>query len=200
MKKKIADINDYIGSFTPDTKKFFLKLHKIIEDNGLVHSIKWGIPSYSYRDKNYIALAQFKNHAAIWFTYGFLLEDAENLLVNSQKDKTKYQRNWKIPEPEKFAQFEQFDRFVKELIAKFPQIENIKNSKSSISKQPVVIPILKESIELNGAKNGWDSLTYKAQEDYNNYINEAKQLKTQKSRIERIIPLIKDGKSIRNLY
>ncbi len=94
-------LESYIADFTPEQKDLFKRIDKIARDNGLEYSVKWGIPTYTYQGKNYIGVAQFKNHTGIWFHYGSLLEDSKGLLEQSQ-EKTKHLRTWKLTDPSDF--------------------------------------------------------------------------------------------------
>ena len=48
--------------------------------------------------------------------------------------------------------------------------------------------------------SSFKALTKGKQKDYNEYIDEAKQEKTKISRLEKIIPLILDGKGLHDKY
>jgi len=66
----------------------------------LEEHIKWGAPCYTSNGKNIVGLAAFKNHCAIWFHQGSLLEDPENILINAQPGKTKMLRQVRFRESE----------------------------------------------------------------------------------------------------
>lgn len=200
MKKKVSNVEEYISSLPDESKDFFRKVDRIFQENNLEPHIKWGIPTYTLHGKNYIGIAQFKNHASVWFTYGHLLDDPDNILVNSQEGKTKYNRVWKITDPKTFNQYDLLKSYVKEAVNKYQETENIKptrQSKTQVDSEPT---LLKEAIQKNKLQSQWKNLSVAARNNYVSFINEAKRKDTKEKRISRIIPLIKEGKPISYLY
>lgn len=54
----------------------------IRECSELKEEIKWGIPCYSYNEKNVLVLAAFKDYCSISFFKGTLLSDPDNLMTS----------------------------------------------------------------------------------------------------------------------
>ncbi len=200
MKTKPKNCEEYFSSLDEETGSFFRMIDEILISNDLLCTIKWGIPTYTYRDKNYIGLASFKNFDSIWFHYGAFLSDSKNLLENSQEGKTKYLRTWKVYDKGKDFEFETFESYVKEAVDIFPEFEKIKPSvpkKRKLENSPELEKALAKDKE---AKEGFESLTPIAQSDYAEYINTAKRDSTKQTRLQKIIPLLREGKPIRALY
>lgn len=97
MNKKVANTQEYIALF-PKWAEQFKAIHKILEGTELTETIKWGAPCYTLKGKNLIGLVGFKNHCAIWFHKGALLEDKENVLINAQPGKTQMLRQLRYSE------------------------------------------------------------------------------------------------------
>jgi len=56
------------------------KLRAILLDAGLDEGLKWGKPCYSFEGKNVAIIQPFKEHCALMFFKGALLEDTHGLL------------------------------------------------------------------------------------------------------------------------
>lgn len=173
------------------------QLRKVFQQSELVEEVKWGAPSYSFNKKLVAGMAAFKNHYAIWFHQGVFLKDPAGKLHNAQEGKTKALRQWK---------FESGDTIDDGLILSYLQeaTENakagkqIKPQRSSTWTIPELMQnVLAESKELTAA---YQALTPGKQKDYANYIGEAKREATQKSRMEKIIPMILEGKGLWDKY
>ena len=84
----------------PKWEKQLILLQQCALDTGLQETIKWGIPTFTFNNKNVVAIAAFKFYAGLWFFEGALLEDKDKMLVNAQEGKTKMQRQWRFTEGE----------------------------------------------------------------------------------------------------
>jgi len=72
----------------------------LLESMPLEATIKWGAPCYTYHHKNVVGLVGFKNHCAIWFHQGALMDDPHQLLINAQPGKTQMMRQVRFRESE----------------------------------------------------------------------------------------------------
>jgi uncharacterized protein YdeI (YjbR/CyaY-like superfamily) len=75
-------------------------LKSLAEKTELEHSIKWGIDVYTYKGKNVMGVAPFKNYVGIWFYNGVFMNDPNNVFINAQKGKTKALRQWRFKSKE----------------------------------------------------------------------------------------------------
>ena len=57
---------------------------KVMNSAGLIETVKWGAPHYTFDGKIVVGLAGFKNHCAFWFNQGVFLKDKAKVLVNAQ--------------------------------------------------------------------------------------------------------------------
>ena len=71
---------------------------ELLETLPLEEHIKWNAPCYTYNGKNIVGLVAFKNHCAVWFHQGALLDDSHQILVNAQPGKTKLLRQIRFRE------------------------------------------------------------------------------------------------------
>ncbi|WP_339698054.1 YdeI/OmpD-associated family protein [uncultured Marixanthomonas sp.] len=174
-----------------------LKLRSIFQKTELTEEVKWGAPTYTLNGKLVAALAGFKNHYAIWFHQGVFLKNKEDKLVNAQEGVTKALRQWR---------FEEGDPIEADLILKYIQeaIENCiagKELKPKRKKDAVIPPLLEKAFktDTNLAK-AFKNLTPGKQREYANHISEAKREATKESRLQKIIPMILDGKGLHDKY
>jgi len=87
--------NTIVDTYIAKIKKYgdiLSLLRKVLELTPLCETVKWGMPTYTFDNKNLIGIGAFKNHVSIWFFQGALLKDKYQLLLNRQKGKTKAMR------------------------------------------------------------------------------------------------------------
>ena len=70
---------------TPDCKvhnwpQELKKLRTIVLDCGLTEELKWGVPCYTFRNKNVLIVSALKDYAALSFFKGALLSDTNGML------------------------------------------------------------------------------------------------------------------------
>ncbi len=171
-------------------------LAEILDKSGLELTTKWGAPIYTHKGKNIVAYAGFKNHFALWFYNGVFLKDPYKVLV-SAKDETKALRQWRFSTMEEINE-KKILEYVKEATKNSVEGKELKAEKF----KAVPIPELfqKELDTDSKLKSTFAKLTPGKQKEYNLYIDEAKQEKTKISRIEKIKPMILEGKGLHDKY
>ena len=173
------------------------KLRSIFQKTELTEEVKWGAPTYTLNGKLVAGLAGFKNHYAIWFHQGVFLKNNENKLVNAQEGITKALRQWR---------FEEGDTIESDLVLKYIQeaIENCiagKELKPQRKKDVTIPPTLEKAFK--GDKklaSAFKNLTPGKQREYADYISEAKRDATKESRLQKISPMIIEGKGLHDKY
>ena len=192
----VKDVDEYI-EIHEYWQTELIQIREMIQETELEETIKWGAPTYTIRNKNVAGLAAFKNHIALWFFNGNLLQQNTGLLVNAQQGKTKALRQ---------IRFKRGDEINKEILLPYilEAIENQKLGKTikASRKQELIIPpelssALKNDPELD---EYYCQLTSGKQREYADYISEAKRDATRISRLEKIIPMIKKGVGLQNDY
>lgn len=172
-------------------------LEEIVNETELVKEFKWGGDVYTYEGKNILAFSGFKNHYALWFYQGVFLEDQLNVLTNASEGKTKGLRQWRFKSGNDLN-VKQIKSYVKEAI------QLAKDGKFiTIEKSKVIEPqgLLKERLESDEQLlESFNALTPGRRKEYIEYIDEAKQEKTKNSRLDKIIPLILEGKGLNDKY
>lgn len=172
------------------------QLHELLSDTILEQEIKWGVPTYTLNSKNVVGIAAFKNHCALWFFNGSLLKKNTRLLVNAQEGKTRALRQIRF---EKGAVIDNSELlpYVKEAIKNQEEGKEIKALTKKLEIPAELADAFKKDAEL---KTGFFKLTPGRQREYANYIAEAKRETTKHSRLEKIIPMIKNGVGLHDKY
>jgi len=173
------------------------KILKMINETELVKEFKWGGDIYTYNGKNVLAFNGFKNHFALWFYQCVFLTDPYKKLITASEGKTKALRQLR------FNSIEDLDEtmvksYINEAIENAKKGLELKAEKKELAEIPEhFVFAFSNNPEL---KSAFNQLTKGRQNEYIEYIVEAKQEKTKLSRIEKITPLILEGKGLNDKY
>ncbi len=173
------------------------RLAAIFNKTNLEVAVKWGADVYTYKGKNVVSYGGFKNYFTIWFYNGVFLSDPDSVLVNAQEGKTKSLRQWRMTSMDDIDE-KKILNYVNEAV----EIEK-KGLKLSPEKfQPLENPeLLQNALDENSDLNAaFEKLTPGKQKEYILYLNEAKQEATKLKRLEKIVPMILDGKGLNDKY
>lgn len=194
--QKIESVDQYIQSH-PRWSEILLELRELLNSTVLTETIKWGGPVYTLDGKNLLGIGAFKNHSALWFFQGALLEINTNLLINAQEGKTKALRQIRFEAGSKIDKQELL-KYIDEAISLHKLGKEIKPD----LKKGIFIPSeLSDFLESNSElKKAFSILTPGKQREYTEYITEAKKDETKQKRIEKIIPMIKVGIGLNYKY
>jgi len=193
---KIESVDQYIQSH-PRWSEILLELRKLLNSTVLKETIKWGRPVYTLDGKNLVGIGAFKNHSALWFFQGALLQDNTNLLINAQEGKTKALRQIRFEAGSKLDKQELL-KYIDETISLHKLGKRIK---PDLKKEIFIPSELSDFFESNSElKKAFSSLTHGKQREYAEYITEAKRDETKQKRIEKIIPMIKIGIGLNDKY
>ena len=191
--KEVPDWKKYHDQYADITEK----LEQIVSKTDLVKEFKWGGDIYTYNGKNVLAFSGFKNHYSLWFHNGVFLNDKAKVLMSANEGKTKALRQWRFKTITDLNE-KLIEEYIKEaiLIAK-------EGKELIIEKTSPIEPhgILKDALDEDTVfYQAFFALTPGRRKDYIEYINEAKQEKTKISRVEKIKPLILEGKGLHDKY
>ncbi|MBK9270539.1 MAG: YdeI/OmpD-associated family protein [Saprospiraceae bacterium] len=169
----------------------------ILEKTGLEKTIKWGAPVYTYHTKNVVSYSGFKNFFSIWFYNGVFLKDPYMVLVNAQEGKTKSQRQWR------FGSISEMDQSkIMEYILEAIEIERkgLKIKPEKFKALPVPDLVSDAFSKDHTLKEAFQKLSPGKQKEYILHIEEAKQEATKLKRLDKIIPMIKNGFGLNDRY
>lgn len=171
-------------------------LRMLIQDCGLTEELKWGMPCYTFENKNILILAAFKNYCAISFFKGALLKDSKKLLFtpgeNSQA--TRSFRFTNVNEIEK--QYSNIKLYIKEAIALEKQGKKIEFKQTA---DDLMCEEFEKALQKSAAlKKAFYALTPGRQRGYLLYFSQAKQPQTRESRINKYRENIMNGKGLQD--
>lgn len=172
-------------------------LNDIMRRTEMSHSIKWGIDVYTYNGQNIVGICGFKNYVGLWFYNGVFMSDPESVFFNAQENKTKALRQLRFS-----GMNEINDALVLTYIKE--AIQNEKEGKRWVPEKSGELEIsgllanaLKENDKLNEA---FEQLSNSKQKEYLEHVNSAKREETQIARLEKIKPMIMEGKGLNDKY
>ncbi|OSY89227.1 hypothetical protein WH52_00850 [Tenacibaculum holothuriorum] len=194
MNKKVTE---YINSKEKWAQELQV-LRSILLKLPLEEAIKWSAPAYLYKGKNILGIAAFKNYFGLWFHQGVFLKDEAKVLMNAQEGKTKAMRQWR---------FESLADLNEELVKQYV-LEAIDNEEKGLSikpkrnTKPVVIPKeLQDALDNNQKlKDQFEAFSLSKKREYAEHIASAKREATKQNRLQKIIPMILDGKGLHDKY
>lgn len=192
----VKSVEEYISAH-PEWESELRELREMILSTEVEETIKWGAPVYTVNGKNVVAIAAFKNHAALWFYQGALLKDHTALLENAQEGKTKALRQVRF-EKGRDIPLEDLRQYVLEAIQNQKEGKEIKPVKGKKVEIPSILATAFEND--SNLKKAFFELTPGKQREYCEHIMEAKREATKLSRIEKITPMIKGGQGLHDRY
>jgi uncharacterized protein YdeI (YjbR/CyaY-like superfamily) len=182
-----------VHSWTEELKK----LRKIVLDCGLTEEIKWGVPCYTFQQKNILLVSAFKEYCALSFFKGSLLSDKNNILQKPGEN-SQAARLFKFTSVQEILEMEAIlEAYIFEAI----EVEKA-GLRVVFKKNPEPIPDelqqkLDEDLFLRTA---FEELTPGRQRGYILYFSQPKQSRTRVARIEKCIPKILNGEGLNDRY
>jgi len=175
------------------------QLREIALKTGLDETFKWMFPTYTLDGKNVIAICKFKKHFGIWFFNGVFLKDEKQVLENAQEGKTQAMRHWKFYDIKDISEIG-VQAYINEAIENQKNGKVLAPSRKKTTKKSIP-KLLKDALSENtNAGKAFKKLSLYNQNEYSAYIENAKQEKTKLSRLEKILPMIADGKGLNDMY
>lgn len=196
--EKNKTVEAYLAKRNPEQVAQLEALRAILQRTELEEGVKWGIPIYMLKGKNVVGIAAFKSYVGLWFYNGVYLKDEAKKLINAQEDVTKALRQWRFTSLEEIlADQDLLHAYILEAIENQKAGKILKPQKSTLSIPTLLANALKENTQLNAQ---YKSLTPFKQKEYADYISTAKREATQQSRLEKVIPMILEGKGLNDRY
>ena len=172
------------------------QLHAIIRKTPLVETTKWGGPVYTYNNKNVLGIGGFKSYFGIWFYNGVFLKDEKKLLINANEENTKSLRQMRFNSANEIDE-KLILNYIKEAI----EIEEKGLAIPKEKKETIIPELLQNELDKNSdLLNKFNAFAPYKQREFIEYITSAKQEKTQITRLEKIIPIIIEGRGLNDKY
>lgn len=194
--KRASSVDEYIN-LHPQWHSPLTALRALLLSTELQETIKWGMPTYCLKNKNVIGLSAFKEYCGLWFHQGVFLDDPDARLHNAQDGKTKGMRQLRFhPQDDVTAAY--IGAFVAQAINNEKQGKRIQTQRSN----QVDIPLLLQQALENDRQlqQSFAKLTPGKQKEYAQHIADAKRDATKQSRLDKIMPMIREGIGLNDKY
>ncbi len=193
MNKKNLKVDAFI-SRAGQWQKEYKKLRAIILDCGLTVELKWGVPCYTFGNKNIILMHGFKDYCAVLFPKGALLKDPDGILI-TQTENVQAARQVRFTNVQDVARVESA---LKAYI--YEAIEAEKSGRKVALRKTTEYPVPEEFVskldENPALQTAFESLTPGRQRAYLLYFAAPKQSKTREARVEKATPRILKGQGL----
>jgi len=184
--------NPKVDAFVSRAKRWrgeIQKIRAILLESGLDEELKWGKPCFQFESKNVAIIQPFKEHCALMFFKGALLEDTHSLL-RSQGENTQSALRLEFR-----SEAEIKKTVLKSYAKQAIEVEKSGRKVDFKAKRQLDLPdelteILQRDRRLTKA---FDALTPGRQRGYVLYFMGAKKSETRTARIEKYIPKILAG-------
>lgn len=172
------------------------QLHAIIRKTSLVETTKWGGSVYTHKNKNVVGIGGFKSYFGIWFYNGVFLKDEKKLLINANEENTKSLRQMR------FTSVNEIDeKLILYYINEAIEIEEKGLFIPKEKKETIIPELLQNELDKNQELlSKFNAFSPYKQREFIEHLTSAKQEKTQLARLEKIIPLIVEGKGLNDKY
>ncbi len=169
-------------------------LRSILLKSELTEELKWGKPCYTFQGSNVILIIGFKDHCALLFTKGALLQDVGGHLIRPTEN-TQSARQMRFTSVGETTGLEPSLRvYIEQAIAVEKAGLEVTYKKISDFAIPEE---LQNRLEADPSfKASFNALTPGRQRGYLLYFTAPKQSKTRASRIEKCLPRIFQGKGL----
>jgi len=179
------------------------KLRMLVLDCGLTEELKWGVPCYTrpnglsgraFQKNNIVLIHVFKDYCAFLFFKGALLNDANGILIQQTKN-VQAGRQVRFTSVQEIAEME---AILKAYIYEAIEVEKagLKVDLKKSTEFIIAEEFQNKLDEVPALKTAFDSLTQGRQRAYMLYFSAPKQSKTRKSRVEKCMQQILNGKGL----
>ena len=168
------------------------KLRSIVLDCGLKEELKWRQPCYIFQKSNIVIIGGFKEYCVLSFFKGALLNDANGILVKPGEN-TQAGRQIRFTNVREIVEME---AILKAYIYEAIEVEKSDLKVNFKKTSEFIIPeeFQNKLDEIPSLKNAFNALTPGRKRGYLLYFSAAKQSETRKSRVEKYMQRILDGK------
>jgi uncharacterized protein YdeI (YjbR/CyaY-like superfamily) len=175
-------------------KQEFENLRRIILDCGLTEELKWGVPCYTFEEKNIVLIHGFKEYCAILFVKGALLKDTEGILIQQTKN-VQAARQIRFTNARGIVEIETILKaYINEAIQ--AEIAGLKVNYKKVTEFSMPEEFINKLEEVPGLQEAFEALTPGRQRAYILYFSAPKQSKTRAARVEKYMEQILNGKGL----
>ncbi|BCF90599.1 YdeI/OmpD-associated family protein [Paraburkholderia largidicola] len=170
------------------------KLRAIVLACPVTEELKWGVPCYTFDDRNVVLIHGFKEYCAILFVKGALLDDPKGILIQ-QTENVQSARQVRFTSLQDIVKLQ---AVLKTYIRAAIEVEKagLKVARKSTEEFEVAEEFQNKLNKTPALKKAFEALTPGRQRAYLLHFSSAKQSKTRESRIDKCMPLILEGKGL----
>ena len=175
-------------------QKEFEKLRSILLDCPLTEELKWGVPCYTFQNKNVVLIHGFKEYCALLFFKGALLHDTHGILLR-QTENVQASRQIRFTD---VREIDAMESVLKEYVRQAVAVEQAGLEVDFKKSEEFGIPeeLQAKFDELPDLKSAFDALTPGRRRAYLLYFSAPRQSKTRKARVEKYLQQILHGKGL----
>jgi uncharacterized protein YdeI (YjbR/CyaY-like superfamily) len=190
-------MNSKVDGYLSKAKKWqeeLEKLRMIFLDCQLTEELKWGKPCYTFQKRNIVVILPLKEHCALLFCKGALLNDANGILIKPGEN-TQAGRQIRFTNVREIVEME---TILKAYIYEAIEVEKagLKVNFKKITELIIPEEVQNKLDEIPALKTAFDALTPGRQRAYILYFSAPKQSKTRVSRVEKCMQQILNGKGL----
>jgi uncharacterized protein YdeI (YjbR/CyaY-like superfamily) len=190
-------MNPKVDVYLSKAKKWqeeLAKLRMIILACPLTEELKWGKPCYTFQKHNIVIILPLKEHCALLFCKGALLNDAKGILIKPGEN-TQAARQLRFSNVREIVEME---TILKAYIYEAIEVEKsgLKVNFKNITEFIIPEELQNKLDESPALKTAFDGLTPGRQRAYILYFSAPKQSKTRESRVGKCMQQILNGKGL----
>lgn len=172
----------------------FEKLRKIMLDCPLIEELKWGVPCYTFQNKNVVLMHGFKEYCALLFFKGALLRDPHGILI-------KQTANVQSARQIRFTGVREIVKLrtvLKDYVQEAIEVEKagLKVNFKKTAEFTVAEEFQNKLAKSPALKKAFSALTPGRQRAYLLHFSAPKQSKTREARVEKCTPQILKGQGL----
>jgi uncharacterized protein YdeI (YjbR/CyaY-like superfamily) len=191
--------NPKVDAFLSRAKKWneeLEQLRELVLDCELTEELKWGVPCYTYQDRNVVLIHGFKEYCALLFFNGALMKDPKGILIQ-QTANVQAGRQIRFTSQQEIAkQKATLKSYIRDAIA--VEKSGVKLEYKKTEEFSVPDEFQTKLDKLPKLKTAFESLTPGRQRAYILHFSSAKQSSTRNSRVEKCMPQIMEGKGLQD--
>lgn len=190
-------LNPKVDAFVENAGKWqeeFRQLRRIILESRVAEEFKWGVPCYTFQNRNILLMHGFKDYCALLFVKGALLSDPRGILTQ-QTENTQAARQIRFTNPQEIIELEPaLKAYIEEAIE--VEINGLKVDFKKTAEFAIPEEFQRKLDEDPALRAAFSALTPGRQRAYLLYFSAPKQSKTRESRIEKCLQPILAGKGL----
>jgi uncharacterized protein YdeI (YjbR/CyaY-like superfamily) len=197
MGKKDERIDAYIANAAPFAQPILTHLRDLIHEvcPDVEETWKWSFPNFDFKGASFVSMASFKNHCALRFWRGSLMEDPDNIFNISENGAlgslNKISALTDLPDDSVLIKYLSAAVKLSAEGKKAPKMSKPKTAEPIKTPDDLAIALTANE----AARNAYNNFSNSHKKEYIEWIEEAKTLTTRNKRIAQAVEMIGENKS-----